>query len=199
MGDKVQRTVAEMRSFFVLVWLVKFSQLCYCVAKELIEISKLKKGDVFIVGCSTSEVCSSKIGTASNMEVAKSIFNGIYLATKEKGVYLAVQCCEHLNRAIIIEREAVGCDGVNVVPQLKAGGALATTAYQSFNNPVVVENILADAGIDIGDTLIGMHLKQVAVPVRLSIKRIGGANLVCARTRPKFIGGERAVYNQDLL
>ena len=109
---------------------------CYSVAKELIEISKLKKGNVLIVGCSTSEVCSLKIGTASNMEVAKSIFNGIYLATKEKGLYLAVQCCEHLNRAIVIEREAVGCDGVNVVPQLKAGGALATTAYQSFTSVI---------------------------------------------------------------
>ncbi len=172
---------------------------CYCAAKELIEISKLKKGNIIIVGCSTSEVCSSKIGTASNMDVAKLIFDGINLAVQEKGLYLAVQCCEHLNRAIVVEHEAVGCDGVNVVPQVKAGGALAATAYQSFKNPVIVESILADAGIDIGDTLIGMHLKQVAVPVRLSIKRIGDANLVCARTRPKFIGGERAVYNQDLL
>lgn len=172
---------------------------CYCVTKELIGISKLKSGNVLIVGCSTSEVCDSKIGTASNTEIAKYIFNGIYRATQELGVYLAIQCCEHLNRAIVVERDAVGNDGVNVIPQTKAGGALATTAYQSFSNPVVVESISADAGIDIGDTLIGMHLKQVAVPVRLSIKRIGGANLVCARTRPKFIGGERAVYNQDLL
>ncbi len=172
---------------------------CYCAAKELIEISKLKKGNVFIVGCSTSEVCNSKIGTSSNMEVAELIFNGIYLATKEKGLYLAVQCCEHLNRAIVVERDAVGGEGVNVVPQIKAGGALATTAYQSFSDPVVVESILADAGMDIGDTLIGMHLKQVAVPVRLSTKKIGDANLVCARTRPKFIGGERAVYNPELL
>lgn len=172
---------------------------CYNATKELIAVSKLKKGSILIVGCSTSEVCSSKIGTASNIEVAKQIFNGIHRAAKEIGLHLAVQCCEHLNRAIVVEREAVGNDGVNVVPQIKAGGALATTAYQNFNNPVVVESILADAGIDIGDTLIGMHLKQVAVPVRISIKRIGDANLVCARTRPKFIGGERAVYNQDLL
>ena len=179
--------------------LADISNQCYIVTKELLEISKLKKGNILVVGCSTSEVCSSKIGTASNIEVAQSIYNGICLSTKEKGIYLAVQCCEHLNRAIVVEREAVGYDGVNVIPQIKAGGAFATTAYQSFNNPVVLESILADAGIDIGDTLIGMHLKHVVVPVRLSIKRIGGANLVCARTRPKFIGGERAVYNQDLL
>lgn len=166
---------------------------------ELIKIAKLKSGDILIVGCSTSEICGKKIGTTSNMDIAQALFEGIHSVLKEKKIYLAIQCCEHLNRAIVIEREALGCDGVNVIPQIKAGGALATTAYQSFSNPVVVESVSADAGIDIGDTLIGMHLKQVAVPVRLSIKRIGNANLVCARTRPKFIGGERAVYNQDLL
>ena len=167
---------------------------------ELVNIAKLKKGDIFVVGCSTSEVVGSKIGTDSNPDVAKELFEGIYGVLKSKGIYLAIQCCEHLNRAIVIERNAVPfAEPVNVIPQKKAGGSLATVAYASFENPVVVEHIKADAGIDIGNTLIGMHLKEVAVPVRLSINKIGQANIVCARTRPKFIGGIRAIYNQDLL
>lgn len=172
----------------------------YKAVKELIEASRLTSGSILVVGCSTSEVCGSKIGTNSNEDVAASLFGGIYAATNEKGVYLAVQCCEHLNRAIVTERAAVPfADCVNVVPQKKAGGSLATKAYHSFSQPVVVESIRADAGIDIGGTLIGMHLKQVAVPVRLSVDKIGRANIICARTRPKFIGGERAIYNKDLL
>ena len=115
---------------------------------------------------------------------------------QEYGIYLAAQCCEHLNRAIIIEREALPKEAeiVSVIPQPKAGGSFATTAWERFQNPVVVETIRAAAGIDIGGTLIGMHLKQVAVPVRLQITKIGEANILCARTRPKYIGGERAVY-----
>lgn len=172
----------------------------YSAVKELIEVARLTSGSILVVGCSTSEVCGSKIGTNSNEEVAASLFGGIYAATNEKGVYLAVQCCEHLNRAIITERAAVPyAEYVNVVPQKKAGGSLATKAYHSFSQPVVVESIKADAGIDIGGTLIGMHLKQVAVPVRLKLDKIGCANIICARTRPKFIGGERAIYNKDLL
>ena len=167
---------------------------------ELVNIAKLKKGDIFVVGCSTSEVVGSKIGTDSNPDVAKELFEGIYGVLKSKGIYLAVQCCEHLNRAIVVEKDAVPfAEAVNVIPQKKAGGSLATVAYASFENPVVVEHIKADAGIDIGNTLIGMHLKEVAVPVRLSVNKIGQANIVCARTRPKFIGGIRAIYNQDLL
>ncbi|MGN1104684.1 MAG: TIGR01440 family protein [Candidatus Coproplasma sp.] len=172
----------------------------YRAVKELIEASRLTSGNILIVGCSTSEVCGSRIGTNSSEEAAESLFGGIYAATNESGVYLAVQCCEHLNRAIVVEKEAVpSAEYVNVVPQKKAGGSLATKAYRSFSQPVVVESIKADAGIDIGGTLIGMHLKQVAVPVRLSIDKIGCANIICARTRPKFIGGERAIYNKDLL
>ena len=167
---------------------------------ELVNIAKLKKGDIFVVGCSTSEVVGSKIGTDSNPDVAKELFEGIYGVLKSKGIYLAVQCCEHLNRAIVVEKDAVPfAEAVNVIPQKKAGGSLATVAYASFENPVVVEHIKADAGIDIGNTLIGMHLKEVAVPVRLSVNKIGQANIVCARTRPNFIGGIRAIYNQDLL
>ena len=168
--------------------------------EELCIAAKLKKGDIFVVGCSTSEVLGDKIGTNSSPETAKMLFSGIYEPLKERGIYLAVQCCEHLNRAIVTERSAVPyADYVNVVPQPKAGGSLATEAYNNFEEPVVVENIRADAGIDIGGTLIGMHLKAVAVPVRLSQKKIGEANIIAARTRNKFIGGERAKYNEDLL
>ena len=173
---------------------------CESAVNELIKIAKLKAGDVLVVGCSTSEVIGSKIGTNSDPDTAKQIFDGIYGALKQNGIYLAVQCCEHLNRAIVTERSALPtAEPVNVVPQKKAGGSLATVAYQNFENPIVVEDIKADAGMDIGDTFIGMHLKKVAVPVRLSIKQIGEAHLTCARVRPKFIGGIRAIYDENLL
>lgn len=167
---------------------------------ELFEKAKLKKGNIVVVGCSTSEVVGSKIGTNSNPEIAGEIFKALHEFTKSKGIYLAVQCCEHLNRAIIVERSAAPySDTVNVVPQPKAGGSLATMAYNSFSDPIAVEEIKADAGIDIGFTLIGMHLKKVAVPLRLENNKIGEALVLGARTRPKFIGGVRAVYNQELL
>lgn len=167
---------------------------------ELLEKAKLKAGDILVVGCSTSEVLGSKIGTNSAPDTAKEIFDGIYGVLQEKGIYLAVQCCEHLNRAIVTERAAVkNAEIVNVVPQKKAGGSLATVAYANFNDAVVVEEIKADAGIDIGDTLIGMHLKKVAVPVRIETNKIGKANVDCARVRPKFIGGIRAIYDENLL
>lgn len=173
---------------------------CALAVSELIEIAKLKKNDIVVVGCSTSEVVGSKIGTNSDPDTAKQIFDGIYYTLKEKGIYMASQCCEHLNRAIVIEQDAIpNAERVNVVPQKKAGGSLATISYANFVNPIVVENIKADAGIDIGDTFIGMHLKAVAVPVRLSINSIGNAHLTCARVRPKFIGGIRASYDESLL
>ena len=160
----------------------------------------LKAGDILGVGCSTSEVIGSKIGTNSSPEVAKLLFEGIWEYTQAHGVYLAAQCCEHLNRAIIIERKAVpNAEIVNVVPQPKAGGSFATQAYAHFADPVAVEEIKADAGLDIGFTLIGMHLKQVAVPLRLEHNQIGEAMVLAARTRPKFIGGARAVYDEELL
>ncbi|MGN0819180.1 MAG: TIGR01440 family protein [Christensenellaceae bacterium] len=169
-------------------------------AEELIEKAKLKKGNIVVVGCSTSEVAGSQIGSNSSTEVAKQIFDGLYAAFNERGIFVAFQCCEHLNRAIVIERKAlVFYDEVNVVPMPKAGGALASHAYNNIDDAIVVEHIKADAGIDIGDTFIGMHLKEVAVPLRLSVNKIGSAHLTCARVRPKFIGGERAKYNPDLL
>ena len=170
------------------------------VIKELIEKAKLTKGNLLVVGCSTSEVVGSKIGTNSDVDTAEQIFDGIYSILKEKGIYLAVQCCEHLNRAIVVEKEAVPyLERVNVVPQKKAGGSLATVAYSKMKGAIVVEEIKADAGLDIGGTLIGMHLKKVAVPVRLSVSQIGKANIICARVRPKFVGGARAVYDESLL
>ena len=170
------------------------------IFRELIEKANLKKGDILVVGCSTSEIRGAKIGTDSDEDTGKELFNAVYPILKEKGIYLAVQCCEHLNRAIVTERAAVpNAEIVNVIPQKKAGGSFATAAYNGFSSPVVVEEIKADAGIDIGGTLIGMHLKKVAVPLRLSVNKLGEANIICARVRPKFIGGVRAVYDQNLL
>lgn len=170
------------------------------VIEELGKKAHLKPGNIVVIGCSTSEVLGSKIGTNSNPETAKDIFEALHDYAMAHGVYLAIQCCEHLNRAIIVERAAVPyAETVNVIPQPKAGGSLATQAYTGFSDPVAVEEIQADAGIDIGFTLIGMHLKKVAVPVRLENYRIGEALIVAARTRPKFIGGARAVYDQELL
>lgn len=167
---------------------------------ELCETANLKEGNIVVVGCSTSEVVGSKIGTNSNTDVAGEIFKALYDYTKSKGLFLAIQCCEHLNRAIITERKAVPfAEPVNVTPQPKAGGSLATQAYASFEEPVALEEIKADAGLDIGFTLIGMHLKKVAVPLRLTNNRIGEAMVLAARTRPKFIGGSRAVYDEKLL
>lgn len=179
---------------------MNIKEQCKSAVLELIEIAKLKKNDILVVGCSTSEVVGSKIGTNSDPDAAEQIFDGLYSVLKEKGIFLAVQCCEHLNRAIVIEKTALfNPEPVNVIPQKKAGGSLATVAYSKFENPIVIENIKADAGMDIGDTFIGMHLKSVAVPVRLSIKEIGNAHLTSARVRPKFIGGIRAIYDESKL
>ena len=168
--------------------------------EELVEKANIKPGNIVVVGCSTSEVLGAKIGTNSSPDTAGQIFSALSDCAKDHGFFLAIQCCEHLNRAIITERAAVpGAEWVNVVPQPKAGGSLATAAYAAFEEPVALEQIRADAGLDIGLTLIGMHLKQVAVPVRLENNRIGNALVVAARTRPKFIGGIRACYDEKQL
>ena len=164
---------------------------------ELLEAAKLHRGDILVVGCSSSEMVGEHIGHGSSLDAARAAFDAIYPVLCEAGVYLAAQCCEHLNRALIIEREAAehyGYEIVSVRPQPKAGGSFATTAYERFADPVAVEHIRAAAGLDIGGTLIGMHLRDVAVPVRLSIDHIGEAHILCARTRPKYIGGSRACY-----
>ena len=169
--------------------------------RELIEVAALKKGDLLVIGCSSSEIVGEHIGKGSSLEAAQAVFDGIYPTLKEKGIFLAAQCCEHLNRALIVENEYVerhGLEVVSVRPMPKAGGSFATVAYETFDCPVAVEAVSANAGIDIGGTLIGMHLRRVAVPVRLSVKKIGEANILCARTRPKFIGGVRAQYPENM-
>ena len=169
--------------------------------EELLDAAKLSEGELFVVGCSSSEIVGEHIGKGSSMEAAQAVFAGIYPVLKSRGIYLAAQCCEHLNRALILEAAAAekfGYEPVNVRPWAHAGGSFATTVFENLDRPAAVEHIRASAGMDIGDTLIGMHLKDVAVPVRLSITKIGEANLVCARTRPRFIGGERARYQDEL-
>jgi uncharacterized protein (TIGR01440 family) len=171
------------------------------VLAELLDQAKLKPGSLLVLGCSSSEMVGQRIGKGSSMEAAQAAFRGLYPMLQERGIHLAVQCCEHLNRALILERsvaEARGYEIVSVMPQPHAGGSMAVTAWNAFSDPVAVENIRADAGLDIGGTLIGMHLKKVAVPVRLPQKTIGQAMLLAARVRPKFIGGERAFYDDSL-
>lgn len=169
-------------------------------AKELLEAAGLKTGQTVIIGCSTSEVCGERIGTASVPEAAVALYEGLKSVFAPRGIFIAAQCCEHLNRAVVVERAAFpNASPVNVIPQPKAGGSFATAAYKGADDPIVLEEIAADAGLDIGQTLIGMHLKKVAVPVRLGTKKIGCAVLTAARVRPKFIGGARAVYDESLM
>ena len=173
----------------------------HAAAQQICEAAKLRQGQILVVGCSTSEVTGHKVGSYSSPELGQAIYEGMQEVLIPRGIYLAAQCCEHLNRSVIIEEEAAlyyGLEAVNVMPQMKAGGSFATTAYTHFDHPVALEQIQADAGLDIGGTLIGMHLKHVAVPVRLEQKQIGEAILLAARVRPKFIGGDRAVYDETL-
>ena len=166
--------------------------------EELLEAAHLETGDIFVVGCSSSEIRGGRIGHDSSMEVAAAVLAGVLPPLQEQGVYMAAQCCEHLNRSIVIEREVAkqyGCQIVAAIPQPHAGGSWATNCWRTFKDPVLVEEVKAAAGMDIGGTLIGMHLRRVAVPVRLSMDHIGEAILLCARTRPPFIGGSRAVYS----
>ena len=179
--------------------LVQVKEEAANAARQLAEVARLHKGQIVVVGCSTSEVVGHNVGSWSTPEVANAIFEGLNSVFASMGVYIAAQCCEHLNRALIVEHEAVpNGEIVNVMPQPKAGSSFATAAYHSFRHPVALEEIKADAGLDIGGTLIGMHLKKVAVPVRLQQNHIGQAIVLAARVRPKFIGGERAIYDETL-
>ena len=165
---------------------------------ELLDRVSLKRGDIIVIGCSSSEIIGNNIGKGSSYDAAKILFSAIYPMLKDRGIYLAAQCCEHLNRALVIENECAekyGYEPVSVIPRAKAGGSFATVTYENLESPVLVEHFRAHVGIDIGDTLVGMHLRDVAVPIRLSIKRLGEANVVCAYTRPKYIGGARAIYS----
>ncbi len=171
--------------------------------RELIDIAKLEEEDIFVVGCSSSEIAAHKIGTYSSEEIGKAVLSTIKSVCDEKGIFLAAQCCEHLNRAVIVEKKCAqryGLTRVNVVPVLKAGGSFGTAAYNGFENAYAVESLerKASAGMDIGDTFIGMHMRDVVVPVRVHTDRIGNAHVTFARTRAKFVGGDRAVYNEDL-
>lgn len=164
---------------------------------EFLSVAPMKAGEILVVGCSSSEIVGEAIGKGSDFNAVSAVYEGIAPILAEKGIFLAAQCCEHLNRALVVERECAeryGLETVCAVPKAKAGGSFATAAYENFKDPVVVETIKAHAGIDIGDTLIGMHLRAVAVPVRLSVKRLCEANVVFAKTRPKYIGGPRAEY-----
>lgn len=166
---------------------------------ELLEQARLQPGQMLVIGCSTSEILGQRIGKGSSLEAAQAVCRGITPLLKAQGIRLAAQCCEHLNRALILEREnaqALGLEIVNVVPKPDAGGAFAATVFGNMEDPVAVERVTADAGLDIGGTLIGMHLRPVAVPVRLSLNKIGEANILCARTRPRYIGGPRASYGE---
>lgn len=166
---------------------------------ELLAAAHLQPGDLFVVGCSSSEISGGRIGRQSSMEAAQAVLEGVRPVLQAQGVALAAQCCEHLNRAIVVERAVArerGYEIVAAVPQPHAGGSWATCCWRAFTDPVLVEEVRAEAGMDIGGTLIGMHLRRVAVPVRLSLDQIGQAVLLCARTRPKFIGGARAVYGE---
>lgn len=171
------------------------------IINELLESSRLEKGDILVIGCSSSEVAGVTIGTFSSEEIGQCIFKTAYELLNSKGIYLACQCCEHLNRALIVEKACAKeyrLTRVNAVPQLKAGGSFATAAYLGMKEPYAVESIQAQAGIDIGDTLIGMHLAPVAVPIRTSKQSIGNAHVVCARTRAKYVGGIRASYDESI-
>lgn len=168
------------------------------ITEELVDTAGLQRGQILVVGCSSSEITGNRIGKASVPSVADAILDGMLPVLAERGIYLAAQCCEHLNRAIIIEAELaerIGADPVCVRPVPKAGGSFAAACYERFSSAVAVEHIKAHAGLDIGGTLIGMHLREVAVPVRLTVNTLGEAHILCARTRPKYIGGERAQYN----
>lgn len=172
------------------------------VVEEFLAQAKLQKGDLVVIGCSTSEIAAHRIGSYSNADLGEAVFLAMQEVFRQEGISIATQCCEHLNRALIIERkdaERFGYEEVNVVPQPKAGGSFSTAAWKHMEDAVAVEHIQAKGGIDIGDTLIGMHLKAVAVPLRIAHPHIGGAHIVCARTRPRFVGGERAHYNESLM
>ena len=168
---------------------------------ELVDAAGLRAGELLVIGCSSSEMVGARIGKGSSMEAAQAALDGIWPVVQERGIYLAAQCCEHLNRALILDEAAAekfGYEIVNVRPWAHAGGSFATALWERLERPAAVEHIRARAGIDIGGTLIGMHLKEVAVPVRLSLSKIGEAPIISARTRPRFIGGERARYQEEL-
>ena len=169
-------------------------------AEQVCGAAKLRAGDLFVVGCSSSEIQGEKISSHSSVEVAEAVFEGIYGVLRERDIYLAAQCCEHLNRALVIERtqaELRGLEEVSAVPYPKAGGSCASAYYRMLRDPILVESVQADAGLDVGDTLVGMHIRRVAVPLRAPFDCVGHAHLVMAYARPRLIGGARARYTLE--
>lgn len=185
--------------------LKKIQEQSKTAVQEIIKEARLKKGDIFVIGCSSSEILGDQIGTATNLDSAGAVYDGIIPVLRENGIFPAIQCCEHLNRALVVDRSILDkydFEQVNAIPQPNhAGGALATVAYERFEDPILVETIKgkADAGIDIGGTMIGMHMHSVVVPMRISLRKIGEAPIICARHRPKYVGGQRAIYDENLM
>lgn len=171
------------------------------VFEDLIKVMAKPDGRILLIGCSTSEVTGARIGTGGHPEAARAMFEMMSDYARAYGFKLAFQCCEHLNRSVVVERQIkdyLQLEEVNAVPTRVAGGAMAEAAWAGFKEPCLAEEIKADFGLDIGLTLIGMNLKKVAVPVRLAHDHIGAARIVFAKTRPKYVGGERATYNMAL-
>ncbi len=165
--------------------------------EELVAIASPEEEDIFVLGCSTSEILGKHIGKNTDLELGELVGGTIRSILNEHRLLFAVQCCEHLNRALVVERETAkkyGLEEVNVVPHKNAGGGAATAAFALFKEPVVVEKIVAKLGLDIGDTAIGMHIKAVQVPVRLKVRSVGEAHVSALRSRLKMIGGARAAY-----
>ncbi|NJN45758.1 MAG: TIGR01440 family protein [Candidatus Competibacteraceae bacterium] len=176
------------------------TQQVQTVVAEVAELSGLTDNQLLVIGCSTSEIMGKSIGKGGSEAIAAAVYQGIDAAQQRYGFDVAFQCCEHLNRALVVKRATqrrFALEEVTVVPTSQAGGAMAAFVYKQWCEPMVVETIVADAGIDIGDTLIGMHLRRVAVPIRPSVRTVGEAHVTAAKTRPKLIGGVRAVYHLD--
>lgn len=168
--------------------------------KEFLDSGHFRSGQLIVLGCSTSEVAGDRIGQAGSPDIAAALFFPLYHLAKERGIHLAFQCCEHLNRALVVTRQTMDAfrlEEVSVVPHPHAGGSMASHAYRHLPDAVVVETVQAHGGIDIGETLIGMHMRPVAVPFRLSSRTLGSARINACYTRPKLIGGERAQYSLE--
>ncbi|NLL53028.1 MAG: TIGR01440 family protein [Peptococcaceae bacterium] len=179
------------------ITLAKIKDQWVSILDHFAQAAALQIGQMVVIGCSTSEIAGQKIGKAGSAEIAGVLIEPLLTWANELGICLAFQCCEHLNRVLIVEQETVlkyNLEPVMVMPTLKAGGAMATAAWEKFTTPVAVEGVQAHAGLDIGDTFIGMHLRPVVVPVRIDVNYLGYAHLTLAKTRPKYVGGPRAAY-----
>lgn len=177
--------------------LKKDTRLILC---DALDKANLRQGQILVLGLSSSEVAGGQIGKASSIEIGEVIVKTLLDELTSREIFLAVQGCEHLNRALVVERELADkkeLEIVNVLPSLHAGGAGQLAAFKYFKDPVEVEFITAQAGLDIGDTSVGMHVKHVQVPIRPALRELGGAHVTALASRPKLIGGSRARYQED--